>query len=321
MPFSTSVRAAALVMLALVSLPGDAAYPDRPIKLIAPAAAGTLPDLLARLVGERLGAALGQPVVVETRPGAIGTIGLAAVAKAPPNGYTLGVLNVPYVVAPSLIAQIPYDTARDLTAVTLMAWNYSVLAVSFGSAAGSLADLVGIAKAKPGALKYSSAGNATPPHLAGELFKRAAGIELQHIPYKGGVAAITALLSGDVDMYFASPATVARLVGSAKLRVLATSAPRRLPAMPDVPTLTELGYPVDISDWQGIVAPAGTPPEAVVRLHTEIAAILAEPVTRARLDAMGVEASGLGPEQFARHITSEIARWGKLVRDAGIKPD
>lgn len=311
----------ALAAIALLVSPGARAYPDRPIKLIAPAAPGTVPDVLARLIGERLGRALAQPVVVENRPGAIGTIGLGAVAKSAPNGYTLGVLTVPYIVAPSLIAQMPFDIERDLVPVTLIARNYSVLVVQTTSSIRSIAELIDLARSKPGGLKYSSPGNATPPHLAAEFFKRAAGIELTHIPYKGVAPAVAALLAGDVDLYLASPGVVASQVQAGKLRPLATSAPRRLAVLPDLPTLTELGYAVEMSDWQGIVVPAGTPREIITRLHAELATIVAEPDMRARLQALGMEPGDLGPDQFALHVKNEIARWGKLVRDAGIKAD
>ncbi len=319
-------RAALLCVLALaaIALPassGANTYPDRPIKLIAPAAPGTVPDVISRLIGERLGRALAQPVVVENRPGAIGTIGLGAVAKSTPNGYTLGILTVPYIVAPSLIAQMPYDIERDLVPVTLIARNYNILVVPAASTVRSIGELIDAARAKPGGLKYSSPGNATPPHLAAEFFKRAAGIELTHIPYKGVAPAVAALLAGDVDLYLASPGVVASHVQSGKVRPLATSAPRRLAALPELPTLTELGYAVDVSDWQGIVVPAGTPRDIVARLHAEIVRIVAEPDFRARLQTLGMEPGELGPDQFALHVKSELARWGKLVRDARIKAD
>lgn len=316
------VALAAALASSLQPVPLQAApYPDRPIKLIAPAAPGTVPDVVSRLIAERLGAAFGQPVVVENRPGAIGTIGLSAVAKSAPNGYTLGILNVPYVVAPSLLAQMPFDIERDLAPVTLIAYNFSVLVTPGASTVGSIDELIATARRKPDGLRYSSPGNATPPHLAAEFFKRSARIELSHVPYKGAAAAVSALLAGDVDLYFASPGTVSSLVKAGKVRALAVASPRRLLAYPELPTLTELGHAVDISDWQGIVAPAGTPPEIVVRLHATVAKILTEPEFRARLLNAGMEPGNLGPEQFARHVRDQAQRWGKLVREAGIRAD
>jgi tripartite-type tricarboxylate transporter receptor subunit TctC len=308
-------------VVALMPSVCNAMYPDCPIRMIVPAAPGTIPDVLTRLMADRLANALGQPMVVENRPGAIGTIGLAAVAKAAPNGYTLGILNVPYIVAPNLLAQMPFDIERDLAPVSLMAWNYSVLTVPTSSGLRSVTDLVNRAKAKPGDLKFASPGNATPPHLAAEFFKRAAGIDLTHIPYKGAAPAVAALMAGDVDLYLGGPGIVAAHVKSGKLRVLAAAVPRRLDGYPELPTLTELGYAVDITDWQGIVAPAGTPRDVTARLHAEITKVLAETDVRSRLQTLGMEAGHLGPDQFASHVRSEIARWGKLVREAGIKAD
>ena len=320
-PATTALCAALLAAATITAAPARAAYPDRPIRLVVPTVPGTVPDVISRLLGERLAAELGQPVVVENRPGAIGTIGLNAVAKAEPNGYTLGVLTVPYIVAPSLLAQMPYDTERDLAPVTLVAWNYAVLAVPAGSPVRSVADLVALARAKPGALKFSSAGNATPPHLSGELFKRATDIDVLHVPYKGGAPSAAALMTGEVDMAFAAPGAIAQYVKAGKLRVLATSAPRRLAAYPDLPTLQELGYAVELSDWQGIVAPAGTPKEVTAALHAGITRVLAAHEFRQRLDALGMVPAGMGPGEYASYIHDEIRRWGKLVRDAGIKAD
>jgi tripartite-type tricarboxylate transporter receptor subunit TctC len=317
----TTALCTALIAATVAAVPARAAYPERPIRLVVPTVPGTVPDVISRLLGERLAAELGQPVVVENRPGAIGTIGLAAVARAEPNGYTLGVLTVPYIVAPSLLAQMPYDTERDLAPVTLVAWNYSVLAVPTGSPARSVADLVALAKAKPGTLKFSSPGNATPPHLGGELFKRAAGIDVYHVPYKGAAPSAAAVMTGEVDMAFAAPGAIAQYVKAGKLRVLATSAPRRLAAYPDLPTLQELGYAVELSDWQGIVVPAGTPQEVTAALNGAIVKVLAADDFRQRLDVLGMAPGGMGPSEYATYIREEIRRWGKLVRDAGIRAD
>jgi tripartite-type tricarboxylate transporter receptor subunit TctC len=317
-----TICACACVAIAMAAQTHEAiAYPDRPIKLIVPTVPGTVPDVLSRLLGDRLAAVLGQPLVIENRPGAIGTIGLSAVAKAAPNGYTLGVLTVPYIIAPHLLAQVPYDTERDLAPVTLVAWNYTLLVVPTTSAVRSVADLVNLAKARSGELRFSSPGNATPPHLAGELLKRAAGIALTHIPYKGAAPATAAVLSGEVDFGFASPAPIAQHVKAGKLRTLATAAPRRLAGYPDLPTLRELGYAVEISDWQGIVVPAGTPKDVTETLHAAITRIIAADDFKQRLDTLGMEAGGVGLTEYATHIHREIQRWGKLVRDAGIKAD
>ena len=317
-----TICAAACAAIGVATHPAEATtYPDRPIRLIVPTVPGTTPDVLSRLMGERLAAVLGQPLVIENRPGAIGTIGLSAVAKSLPNGYTLGVLTVPYIIAPYLLAQVPYDTERDLVPVTLIAWNYTLLTVRTSSSARSVADLVTHAKVRPGELRFSSPGNGTPPHLAGELFKRAARIELAHIPYKGAAAATAAVLTGEVDFAFLAPAPIAQYVKAGKLRTLATAAPRRLAGFLDNPTMRELGYEVEISDWQGIVVPAGTPKEVIATLHAAIMKVIAAEDFKQRLDTLGMEAGGIGLTEYAAHIRAEILRWGKLVRDAGIKAE
>ena len=275
---------------------------------------------MARLLAEKLVLSLGQPVIVENRPGGSGSIGMNAVAKAPPDGHTIGIFSMGYTTAPSMVAQMPYDTERDLAPVTMLARDSNLLVVPAGSPAKSVAELVALAKAKPGHLKFASGGNSTPAHLAGELFKREAGIDIVHIPYKTPPAGAAAVLSGEVDMMFGATVAVTPHIKSGRERVLATSTPKRLPAFPDVPTLVELGYPnVVVSNWSGIVAPAGTPKEIVERLHTEIQKILALPEVLKRLEGLGVEASPARPEEFGALIRSELKKWNKVVRDAGIK--
>ena len=297
-------------------------YPERTIRLIVPTVPGTPPDTVARIIGDRLAHKLGQAVVVENRPGAIGTIGLNAVARSAPDGYTLGMIALPYIVAPALLRHVPYDTERDLAPVTLVAWNYAVLAVRADSKFDSVEHLIRAAKAQPRSLSYSSNGNGTPSHLAAELFKREAGIEAVHVPYKGAVAAVTALLAGEVDFGFAASEALLPQVRSGKLRALATDAPHRLVAFADVPTMTELGFPhVDISDWQGIVAPAGTPRPIIDRLNEAIANALSDAQIRGRLESFGMEPAALGAHRFAQHLRVEIERWSHLVRDAHISAD
>ena len=297
-------------------------YPTKAVRLIAPSPPGSPPDVVARLMGEKLAAGLGQPLVVENRPGAVGTIGLNVVAKAPADGYTLGLFSMPYIVAPSLVPKMPYDLEKDLAAVSLINLQSHILAVPAGSAIKTIPELIAAAKAKPGYLKYSSGGNGTPVHLDAELFKREAGVFILHIPYNGAVGGVTALIAGDVDMMFGNTTAVLPQVKSGKLRALATAAPRRIPSQPDLPTLVELGYPnVAVSAWDGVVAPAGTPKQIVARLHHEIQKVGAMPETRQRFEAMGNEAADMGPEEFAAFFRTESQGWNKLMRDAGIKPD
>jgi tripartite-type tricarboxylate transporter receptor subunit TctC len=316
----------AAVLLWVAAFAGQAqdavAYPTKPIRLIVPTVPGPPPDVMARNLGEKLAGALGQPVIVDNRPGAIGTIGLNIVVKAPADGYTIGVIGLAYIAGPSLLAHVPYDTEKQLVPVTLTNWSYPVLAVPAASPVRSVGDLVALAKSRPGMLKYSSGGNATPPHLAGELFKREAGVEILHIPYKGSTANITALVAGEVDLAFGPTMALSPHIKSGKLRALATAGRHRLAPYPEVPTLVELGYSrLEVNDWHGIVAPSGTPGEVIGRLHAEIMKVLANTDFRQRLDALGMETVGLGPEPFAAHIRSEIQRWNRLVRDAGIKAD
>jgi tripartite-type tricarboxylate transporter receptor subunit TctC len=277
--------------------------------------------VVARIIGERLAAPLGQPVVIENRPGTNGIIGLHALAKSAPDGYTLGIISMPIIVTPSLVAQMPYDIERDFAPVSLVVWNYQILAVPAASPAKSVADLVSAAKAKPGALKFSSAGYGTPPHLAGELFMRETGVKLTHIPYKGALEQVAALLAGDVDMMIGAAGAISPHVKSGKLRALATPAPRRIAAYSNLPTLVELGYGLEMRDWLGVLAPAATPKDLIARLQAEITKATTTPELKQRFEALGMEVADVKPEEFGAHIHSETKRWGKVVRDAGIKPD
>jgi tripartite-type tricarboxylate transporter receptor subunit TctC len=297
-------------------------YPSKPVRLIVPSAPGSPPDIVARILGEKLTASLGQTVIVENRPGGVGTIGLTVVAKAPPDGYTLGLLDFAYIVAPSLVANMPYNLEKDLIAVSLVARQFHFIVVPSSSPAKSVADLIRAAKAKPGFLKFSSAGNGTPGHLMGELFKRETGADIVHIPYKGAPASAAAVLSGDVDMQFTNVSSAAPNISAGKIRALATAAARRLPNYPAIPTLTELGFTnVSISAWDGVVVPTGTSKEIVARLHSAIQNALAMPETKKRLETVGLEAADAPPEEFATLIRSESQKWNKVVRDAGIKAD
>ena len=318
-----SLMVAATLALAplIAQAQGPAAYPTNPIRIIVAGPPGIPPDVVARILGERLAAPLGQPVVVENRPGTSGIIGLEALAKSAPDAYTLGIISMPVTVTPSLVARMPYDTERDFAPVGLVAWAYPILAVSAAKPMKSVADLVAAAKARPGALNFASGGNGTPPHLAGELFRRVAGLDIIHVPYKGAVEGVAAVLSGDADMMIGATGAMAPHVKAGKLRALATSSPRRIAAFPDLPTLVELGYDVELRDWLGFLAPAGTRRDRIERLHSELAKAAAAPETRRRLEALGVEVADMGPEEFRAHIRSELQRWAKVVRDAGIKPD
>jgi len=298
------------------------AYPTKPIRLIVSGSPGTPPDVVARIIADPL-AALGQPVVVEDRPGGAGTIGMSAVAKATPDGYTLGIVGLPQMVAPSLVPHIPYDIAKDLVPVSQLTWSAQVLVVRAASPLKTVADFVALAKAKPDQLTYASPGNGTPSHLASELFKRQAGIEVRHVPYKGTPAALAALLGGQLDIAFGGVATAAPLIKSGKLRALGTASVRRLPALPDLPTIAELGFAgYHLNEWYGVVAPAGTPPEVIAKLASELARTLALPEVEARLAHVGLyPAEKLGPDALAALIRAELPRWKQIVREAGVHTD
>jgi tripartite-type tricarboxylate transporter receptor subunit TctC len=317
----TLLTAATLALAPLAHSQETASYPKKPVKIIVSGPPGIPPDVVARILGERLSASLGQSVFVENRPGTSGIIGFQALARSAPDGYTLGIISLPAVVTPNLFAHATYDVEKDFAPVRLVAWGYMILVVSTAIPVKSVADLVAAAKARPGKLTFSTAGNGTPPHLAMELFKRSAGVDIAHIPYKGALEAVSAVVGGDVDTVIGATGAISPQVKSGKLSALATSSPKRIAGYPDLPTLAELGYGVEIRDWHGIVAPAGTPKDLIARLHAEIVKATAAPEVRQRLEALGMEVAGVGPEEFGTHIRSELQKWAKVVRDAGIKPD
>jgi tripartite-type tricarboxylate transporter receptor subunit TctC len=298
-------------------------YPQKPIHIITHAPAGSPPDVVARVIGERLAPALGQPVIVENRPGASGTIALAAVAKAQPDGYTLGTMTLSHAVAPGLIAQLPYDTARDLAPIEQTTQASILLVVRADAPLRSLPDLIKAAKSQPGRLTYASAGNGTPLHLAVEVFKWRAGVDIQHVPYKGALAAANALLGQQVDLLSTTPGAVLGGIRSGTLRAIATTGSKRVPALPEVPTLSELGFTdFDVRDWQGLVAPSMTPKPLVEHIAADVNKVLHDPEVRERFARVGVEpVTDSGPDAFGALTRSELARWGKIVREAGIHAD
>jgi tripartite-type tricarboxylate transporter receptor subunit TctC len=298
-------------------------YPVKPIHLIAHSPPGAAPDVVARIIGERLGPALGQPVVVENRWGASGTIALAAVARAEPDGYTVGTMSPIQAVAPSLVPKLPYDTARDLAPVRQTTRASMILVVRAASPLGSVAELVAAAKAQPGRLSYASGGNGSPQHLVAEVFRRDAGIDIQHVPYKGAGAAAAALLGEQVDLLFTTAVTIGAHIRSGKLRTLAATGPTRIAGFPEVPTLAESGFAgFDVRDWEGLVAPAQTPRPVIERMTVEVAKVLAEPEVVERLARVGLDpVADSDPAAFGALIRSELDRWAKVVREAGVRVD
>jgi len=297
-------------------------YPIKPIRLIVPAAPGGGNDAIARVVAQNLSTALGQPVVVENRGGAGGNVGTDAVAKAAPDGYTLLLaFSGPLAMTPGL-AKVPYDPINSFAHVGLLAKGYQILVVHPSLPVRTVQELVALAKAKPGTINYATAGSGTPLHLAAELFRLAAGIEIVHIPYKGSSPAATAVLAGDAQMIFGGLVSSLPHVKTGRLRALAVTSPRREPQAPDVPTLAESGFPnVDPVSWYGISAPAGTLAPIVDRLSSELRRLVASKEYRELLAGQAQEAVGSTPAEFRAFIAADLQKWTRVIREAGIKAD
>lgn len=298
-------------------------YPAKPIKFIAPIAAGGLTDTLTRVLGQRLSERMGQPVVVDNRPGAGGLIGMEAAAKSAPDGYTIVMVYQGLAsVNPILFKVPPYETLRDYVPIAQVATFPMVLVVNASAPIATLKELVEQARAKPGSMNYGSAGNATTSHLVMELFKRKAGLDLLHIPYKGEAPALTELLGGRVAVTFNSLPSVLAHIRSGKVRALAIATRERSKLVPEVPTVTEAGIAdLEVPGWYGVLAPAGTPRTIVDRLSREFNAVVSEPDTRARLALQGIDLGGSTSEAFGSWIREETERWRKVIADAGIKAD
>jgi len=297
------------------------AYPSKPIRLIVPFAAGGGNDNVARLVGKRLSDSLGQQLVIDNRPGAGGVLGAELAAKAAPDGYTLFLGGVAsHAVNPNLNDRLPYDPIRDFAPVVLLASAPLVLVVHPSVPADSVKAFVALARSKPGQLNYASNGNGSSSHLAAAMFDSMTGVDMVHVPYKGLSPALADLLSGRVQVMFSSVVAILPHIKAEKLRGLAVTGSRRLPSMPNLPTIAESGLPgYEASSWYGVLAPAGTPREIVARLNSELVKVLDQPEVRGSLLAEGAEPIGGTPEQFAAHIRSEKERLGKLIREAKIR--
>ncbi|HET9471624.1 MAG TPA: tripartite tricarboxylate transporter substrate binding protein [Usitatibacter sp.] len=308
--------------LAAGSLPALAAYPEKPIRLVVGFPPGSQPDIVARLLAQDLGQALGAPVVVENITGASGNIAADRVAKAAPDGYTLGLLSQTHIVVNPSLHKLPYDPVKDFAPVTQVAVSPNLLVVSPALPARTAGELVALAKAQPGALTFASSGSGSGTHMAAELFKSATAVDIRHIPYKGVVAAIPDLLANRVSLMFSPIPVVLPLVREGKLRALAVTSLRRSVAVPDVPTVAEAGYPgFEATNWYGLLAPARTPAAIVGTLHAEAVKALRRPELRGKLENLGLDVIANSPGQFAAAIESEIPKWRKLIHDSGMKPD
>lgn len=302
-------------------LAGAQAFPDRPIKLVVPFGAGSAVDTIARTIAAQVSEQLGQGVVVDNRTGANGIIAAEAVAKSLPDGYTLLMPNDGIMAAnPALYPKLPYDPIKDFAPVILTSTVPLVLVANTQFSARSVPELIALAKARPGTIDFSSTGSGSAQHLAMEIFIDAAGIKMTHVPYKAMGPALTDVVAGTIPVMFSGMSNVIAFVKDGKLRVLGVSTPKRSPAMPDIPTIAEAGLPgYGYAAWNGIVAPAGTPPAVVRRLYAEFAKAMANPNVKAKLAGLGFDLVGAGPEEFSNLIKADVARLGKLVRTAGIQ--
>ena len=297
-------------------------YPSKTIRLVVPFAPGGGSDIVARLLSPKMTEALGQTVVVDNRAGASANLGAAIVAKAAPDGYTLLLANANYTINPSLFKSLPFDPVREFAPVALLANVTNVLAIHPSIPAKSVKELISFAKAHPGQLNFASPGNGTSSHLAGELFRQVAKIEVVHIPYKGATPAITDLIAGQVSFTMASVLSVLPYAKQGRLRMLAVTTAKRSGALTDIPTISEAGLPgFEVSNWYGILATGGTPRPAVDRLNSELARIARVPDLAEKLAAQGADPATGTPEEFERFIQAELKKWSAVVRSAGINPE
>jgi len=314
---------ASLLQLFLADpLAAQPVYPDKPIHMIVGFPPGSQPDIVARLLSHELAAAMRSPVVVDNVTGASGTIAAERLAKATPDGYTVGLLSQTHVVISPILHKVAYDPLRDFSPVSQISVSPNLLVVATTVPANSVAQLVELAKRRPGQLTFASSGNGSGTHMAAELFRSAAGIDIRHIPYRGVVAAVPDLLAGRVTMMFSPLPVVLPQVRLGQLRALAVTSLRRSEAMPELPTLAEAGYPgFEATNWYGLLAPAGAPASVVTRLHVEVIKALQLPELRRKLTDLGIEVVGNGPDEFTSVIRTDIPRWTKLIKDAAIKED
>jgi tripartite-type tricarboxylate transporter receptor subunit TctC len=318
-----------LISAALLAFVGSAAaqfserYPERPIRLVVPQAAGSATDNVSRTLAPELSKQLGQNVVVDNRPGGALTIGIDAVAKAPPDGYTIGQGPVgALAITRHMVAKLPYDIERDLQPVALVTTGYMLLAVSPKLPITSVAELIDYAKKNPGKLSNASSSNGSPGHVSGELFKYMTGTEIVHIPYKGGAPAIADLIAGNVQLMFESTNSIAMHVRAGRVRALAVTGTKRSISLPEVPTLIEAGVAgYEVNAWSGVIAPAGLPRPILDRLNKAINAAIVAPETKERFTQLGSEGGGGTPEEFAELIRRDSAKWADVIRRSGAKID
>ncbi len=320
--FDAARLAAALALACLAALAGAQQYPSKPVRVIVPFPPGAGVDIVTRSISPKLGEMLGQQLVVDNRAGAGGILGAELAAKAVPDGYTLFMGTAGILTVIPHMAKAPYSPERDFAPVSLVATVPSMLVVHPSLPARSVKDLIALARARPGAINYASTGNGTLPHLAAELFKSQAKVDMVHIPYKGSAPAMTDLLGGQVEIFFGNVLSVIPQVKSGKLRGLAVTSLQRMPVAPDVPTMIQSGFPgFEAGTWFGLLVPTGTPREIIDRLHAEIVKVLRLPESQERLAGQGATTVGNTPAQFAEYIRTESAKWEKVLKASGVRAD
>ncbi|WP_376785926.1 tripartite tricarboxylate transporter substrate binding protein [Diaphorobacter nitroreducens] len=317
-----TLAAAGLLPAAAVAQP-DAQWPSKPIKWVVPFPPGGAMDVIARTLGEKAGRTLGQPFVIENRPGAGGNIGADAVAKSPADGYTIMITSIGMATNKALYPRLSYDPVKDFAPISLLAIVPNVLVVNTAKTTDkSVADVVAHAKRDPGKLTYASAGNGTSIHLAGEVFASMAGLNLLHVPYKGSGPAVTDMLGGQVDLMFDSITSARPHIQAGKLRALGVTSAKRSATLPDVPTIAEAGVPgYEVSPWFAVFAPAGTPAAIVNKINAALIDAMKQPDTVAKFETIGAEPIGTTPQQLATHLDKELARWGALIKERNIRMD
>jgi len=330
MPTSSPALRASLVASVLFLGSGVAgiaaaqsAYPTKPVRIVVPFPPGGPADSLARIVGDKLSQSLGQPFVIENKPGAGGNIGMEQGAKAAPDGYTLTLAPAGNLtIAPSLYSKLPYDPAKDYVPISVLATVPNILITAPTVPARTLRDLITLAKARPGTLNFASPGNGSGAHLAGELFKRMAGIDIVHVPFSGVGPAMSAILSGNVQIFFAQSSAALPYIKTGKVTALGVASAKRIASAPELPTMAEAGLPdFEVTSWYALVAPAGTPAAIIDRLNAETVKALASAEVRERLATLGVEPVGNSPSEFATMQKNEATRWAKLAKEANLHVD
>ncbi|MGO4329051.1 Bug family tripartite tricarboxylate transporter substrate binding protein [Cupriavidus sp. 2TAF22] len=297
-------------------------YPNKPIRMIVGVAAGGGADFIARILAQEVGKSLGQPIVVENRPGAGGNIAAEFVARSPADGYTLLMANSSHAINVNLYHNLRFDALKDFAPISQVTANYFFLAVNPAVPVKSVAELVGYAKSKNGAMSYASAGNGQGAHLGMELFKKVAHMDAVHVPYNGTAPSLAAVLGHTVDVALLTPPATLPNAAAKKLRVIAVTGPRRSASLPDVPTIAESGYPgFEVNNWQGLLAPAGTPADIIAKLNQATVKALKQPAVVKQLETAGTEPVGSSPEEFKRFLAAEVSKWGKVIEQSGAKAD